>query len=112
MSQRQRERTSRFQIEIEMGVRSAALDFCDNDVEASVTTAVRLWWTSRLRGRRFAQLVYQARDVTRQRISLGVVEHGEPGQRAAMPYFCAVLRDLVDQDRQRPGHLSDGRRTE
>lgn len=112
MSQRQRERTSHFRVEIEMGVRSAALDFCDNDVDASVTTAVRLWWTSRLRGRRFAQLVYQARDVTRQRISLGVVEHGEPGQRAAMPYFFAVLRDLVEQYPQQKGQHSDQRRAE
>jgi hypothetical protein len=106
MSQRQRERTSRFQVEIDMGVRSAAVDFCDNDVEASVTTAVRLWWASRLRGRRFAQLVYQARDVTRQRISLGVVQHGEPGRRKAMPYFFAVLRDLVDRERPTLEHRS------
>jgi hypothetical protein len=112
MSQRQRERTSRFQVEIEMGVRSAALDFCDNDVEASVTTAVRLWWTGHLRGRRFAQLVYQARDVTRQRISLSVVEHGEPGRREAMPYFFAVLRDLVDQERSASGHHFDAGRVE
>jgi hypothetical protein len=107
MSQRRRERTSRFQVEIEMGVRSAAVDFCDNDVEASVTTAVRLWWASHLRGRRFAQLVYQARDVTRQRISLGVVERGEPGRRGAMPYFFAVLRDLVDQEWPTPRQRSD-----
>jgi hypothetical protein len=99
MSQRQRERTSVFQDEIESGVRSAALNFGDDDVERSMTTAVRLWWTSRLRGRRFAQLVYQARDVTSQRISLGVVQHGEPGRRQAMPYFFAVLRGLVDQER-------------
>lgn len=90
-----------------MGVRSAAVELHDNDVEASVSTAVRLWWTSRrLRGRRFAQLVYQARDVTRQRISLGVVQHGEPGRRTAMPYFFAVLRDLVDRERPTLEHRS------
>jgi hypothetical protein len=109
MSRRQRERTSLFLGQIETGVRSAALDFGDNDVEASVATAVRLWWTSRLRGPRFAQLVYQARDVTRQRISLGVVEQGEPGRRKAMPYFFAMLRDLVDQDRPQPRQLSNAR---
>jgi hypothetical protein len=109
MSRRQRERTSLFLGQIETGVRSAALDFGDNDVEASVATAVRLWWTSRLRGRRFAQLVYQARDVTRQRISLGVVEQGEPGRRKTMPYFLAVLRDLVDQDRPQPRQAPDAR---
>src|SRR6266545_6327849 len=68
MSQRQRERTSLLRGEIETGVRRAAVELHDNDVEASVATAVRLWWTSRLRGRRFAQFVYQARDVARQRI--------------------------------------------
>ncbi len=97
MSRRQRERGSRFQIDIEEQVRIAAATFRDNDVEASINVAVRLWWTSRLRGRRFAQLLGQARDVTQQRISLGVVERGEPGRRQAMPYFLAVLRDLVDK---------------
>src|SRR4051794_20661980 len=100
MSRRQGERTSRFQAEIESGIRSAATAFRDNDVEASITTAVRLWWASRLRGRRFAQLVQAARDVTQQRISLGVIGKGEAGQRQAMPYFFAVLRDLVDQQKQ------------
>jgi hypothetical protein len=108
MSRRQRERTSRFQVEIEAGVRAAAAAFRDNDADASVSTAVRLWWTSRLRGRRFAQLVQQAKAVTQQRISLSVVERGEPGRRQAMPYFFAVLRDLVDQERARPAR----RRTE
>jgi len=112
MSRRQGERASRFQVEIERGVRSAAAEFRDHDVEGSVTTALRLWWTSQLRGRYFAQLVHQARDVTRQRISLGVVEQGEPGRREAMPYFFAVLRDLAKQDRARFGQRSVRRRTE
>jgi hypothetical protein len=107
MSRRQPERASRFLSEIETGVRSAAVELRDNDIEASVATAVRLWWTSRLRGRRFAQLVYQARDATRQRISLGVVQLGEPGRRTAMPYFFAVLRDLVDQEWPAPRQRSD-----
>ena len=107
MSRRQRGRASRFLGEIETGVRSAAEALRDNDVDASVATAVRLWWTSRLRGRRFAQLVHQARGVTWRRISLGVVQRGEPGRREAMPYFFAVLRDLVDQERSAPGHRSD-----
>ena len=106
MSRRQRERPSCFQDAIETGVRSAGLDFGDNDVEASVASAVRLWWTSRLRGRRFAQLVQQAREVTRQRISLGIVQRGEPGRRKAMPYFFAVLRNLANQERSAARHLS------
>ena len=55
MSQRQHERASRFQVDIEEGVRAAAIAFRDNDVEASTETVIRLWWTSRLRGRRFAR---------------------------------------------------------
>jgi hypothetical protein len=112
MSRRQRERTSRFLDEIEAVLRSAALELRDNDVEASVTSAVTLWWTSRLRGRRFAQLVYQARELTRRRISLGVVVRGEPGRREAMPYFFAVLRDLVEQERLAPPHRTNPGRVE
>ena len=95
MSRLQTERGSRFQVEIEDGVRLAAVKFRDNDVEASVNAAFRLWWASRLRGRRFSHLIRQAREMTQARISLGRVEHGEPGQREAMPYFFAVLRELV-----------------
>jgi hypothetical protein len=100
MSRRQSERGSRFQVDIEQQVRTAAAAFRDNDVETSIAVAVRLWWSSRLRGRRFAQLLRQARDVTQARISAGVVEQGEPGRRQAMPYFLAVLRDLVNQHRR------------
>ena len=98
MSRRQTERGSRFQVEIEEGVRLAAVKFRDNDVEASVNAAFRLWWVSRLRGRPFSHLIRQAREMTQARISLGRVEHGEPGQREAMPYFFAVLRELVERE--------------
>ena len=98
MSRRQAERASRFRVEIEDGVRSAAVAFRDNDVEASVGAAVRLWWTSHLRGRRFAELVRQAYDVTQMRISVGAIERGDAGRREAMPYFLSVLRHLVIQD--------------
>jgi hypothetical protein len=110
MSRRQGERTSRFEAEIESGIRSAATAFRDNDVEASITTAIRLWWTSRLRGRRFAQLICEARDVTQQRISLSVIRKGEPGRREAMPYFFAVLRELVDREHLHAGPRSNPRR--
>jgi hypothetical protein len=100
VSRRQTERGSRFQVQIEDGIRLAAVEFRDNDVEASVNLAARLWWTSRLRGRRFAQLVTEAREVTQARISLGRVEHGDPGRREAMPYLFAVLYDRVHQDRR------------
>ena len=83
---------------------TAATMFRDNDPDASVRAAVRLWWTSRLRGRRFASLVRQAREITQERIfSLGVVERGEAGQREAMSYFFAVLHDLVKQHRHGNG---------
>jgi|SRR5579859_4124025 len=107
MSRRQTERGSRFRVDIEQEVRTAAAAFRDNDVEASTAIAVRLWWSSRLRGRRFAQLLRQARYVTQERISLGVVERGEPGRREAMPYFMAVLRDLVNQDRRTPAAFTN-----
>ncbi len=98
MSRRQSERASRFELEIESGVRKAAVGCRDNDVETSVGVAVRLWWTSHLRGRRFAELVRQAYDVTQVRISVGAIECGDAGRREAMPYFLAVLRDLVLHD--------------
>ena len=98
MSRRQNERASRFLADIEQQMRSAATTFRDNDIETSTAVAMRLWWTSRLRGRRFAQLLRQARDVTQARISTGAIELGEPGRRQAMPYFLAVLRALVNQD--------------
>ncbi len=97
VSQRQGERASRYRAEIEAVVRSSALVFRADDVEASVTAAERLWWTSHLRGRRFVQLVQQARARTQERVSIGGVERGEAGQRKAMPYFWAVLRELVSQ---------------
>jgi len=106
MSRRQHERPSRFQTEIEDGVRLAASAFRDNHTEASVTAVVRLWWTSRLHGRRFAKLVRQAREVTQERISLGVVEHGQPGRREAMPYFMAVLHDLVSRGSMPVGSIA------
>jgi hypothetical protein len=42
--------------------------------------------------------------VTQERISVGGVGRGEPGRREAMPYFFAVLRDLV---RQHVGHRAN-----
>jgi hypothetical protein len=108
MSRRQHERTSRFEVDIEQAVRSTAATFRDNDVETSTAVVVRLWWTSRLRGRRFVQLVGQAREVTAARISVGGVERGEPGRRQAMPYFLAVLRDLTHQERRPRSHPHRG----
>jgi hypothetical protein len=107
VSQRQGQRASRHQAEIEATVRGAALALRADDVEASVNAVVRVWWTSHLRGRRFAQLVHQARAATHERISVGGVEGGEAGQRQAMPYFFAVLRELVRNEaaaQQSPPH--------
>lgn len=99
VSERQHQRVSRFAAEIEASVRSAALAFRADDAEASVSAALRMWWTSHLRGRRFAQLVREAYEITQARISLGSVEGGEAGHRQAMPYFLAVLQDLVANER-------------
>ena len=100
MSRRQRERPSRFELDIEQAVRVIAATFRDNDIETSTAVVLHLWWTSRLRGRRFTQLVAHARELTAARISVGGVERGDPGQRQAMPYFLAVLRDLTHQERR------------
>ena len=99
MSRRQHERVSRFEVDIQASVRVAAVAFRDNDIEGSVAAVVRLWWGSGLRGRRFVQLVGQAREITQERVSLGLVERGQPGRREAAPYFLVVLRDLVNRDR-------------
>jgi hypothetical protein len=92
---------SRSGAEIEASVHNAALAFRADDAEASVSAALRMWWTSHLRGRRFAPLVREAYEITQARISLGSVERGEAGHRQAMPYFIAVLQDLVANEGQR-----------
>jgi hypothetical protein len=56
--------------------------------------------------------VQHAHDVTQQRISLGVIQKGEPGQRGAMPYFFAVLRDLVNREPPSAGQCSTSRSAE
>ena len=110
VSRRQNERSSHFRSQVESSIRKASAMFRDNDVESSVTTAVRLWWTSGMRGRRFALLVQQANDATQQRISLGAIHKGEPGRRDAMPYFFAVLHDLVEREHPGAGPRSKSRR--
>lgn len=101
MRQRQHERASRFLVEIEARVRAAAMTFRDNDVDRSIDAELRLGWTSRLRGRRFAQLIQQARRITQEHVSLGSVQRCQPGRREPMPYFFSVLRDLVARDPHR-----------
>jgi len=101
MRNRSSERVLRYRAEIELDVRSAATKFRDNDQEASVATALRLWWSSGMRGARFAQLIGRATEITQARISLGAVQRGGAGRREAMPYFFEVLRHLANDERQR-----------
>src|SRR5437870_2339211 len=101
MRSRSSERASRYRAEIELDVRSAATKFRDNDQEASVATAVRVWWSSGMRGARFAELIRRATEITQARISLGTVQRGGAGRREAMPYFFEVLRHLANDERQR-----------
>jgi hypothetical protein len=101
MSHRQTERPSRFASELETLVLAAGGRFRDDDPDQSVRTAIRLWSGSHMRGRRFVQLVQEASSRTSERVSLGSVERGTPGRREAMPYFFAILRDLVAQERAR-----------
>ena len=100
MSCRQKARASRFAGDVEALVSSAANRFWDDDPNRSVRAAIRLWWGSRLRGRRFVQLVQEATSRTSERVSLGAVKQGDPGRREAMPYFFAILRDLVAQEQR------------
>jgi hypothetical protein len=102
MSRRQQERASRFLVKIEAGMQAAAMRFRDSDEDRSSDAAVRLWWTSRLRGRPVAKLIQQARRITQERVSLGSVQHGKPGRREAMPYFFVVLRARPSRFRRRP----------
>jgi len=101
MRSRASEHASRYRAEIELDVRSAATKFRDNDQEASVARALRVWWSSGMRGARFAQLIRRATEITQARISLGAVQRGEAGCREAMPYFFEVLRHLANDERQR-----------
>src|SRR5260370_30335781 len=101
MRSRGSERAWRYRVEIELDVRSAATKFRDNDQEASVATALRVWWSSGMRGARFAEVIRRATEITQARISLGTVERGGAGRREAMPYFFEVLRHLANDERQR-----------
>jgi hypothetical protein len=101
MRNRTSERALCYRAEIELGMRDAAIKFRDNDLEASVARAFRLWWSSGVRGPRFAQLIQRATDVTQARISLGAVQRGQAGRREALPYFFEVLRGLANDERQK-----------
>ena len=68
------------------------------------TVVLTIWPRSREGDGLFFAIVHQgtvdeltARAVTHERVSVGGVERGEPGRHEAMPYFWAVLRDLVSQ---------------
>jgi hypothetical protein len=93
------ERALRYRAEIEVAVRTAAIKFGDNDEEASVLRTLRMWWSSGVRGPRFAHLIRGATEITQARISLGSVERGCAGRREAMPYFFEVLHGLTQEDR-------------
>ena len=102
MSRRQHERTSRFSDEIGALARSASLAFRDEDPDGSMTIIYAAWWNSGLRGRTFTRLLMDATAITKQRISTGAIRAGIPGHRAAMPYFLAVLTQLIDDADRRP----------
>ena len=98
MSYRQNVRVSRFAGDVEALVLAAANRFWDDDPSRSVRTALRLWWRSRLRGRRFVQILQEATSRTSERVSVGGVKQGAPGRREAMPYFFAIVRDLLAKE--------------
>jgi hypothetical protein len=104
VSRRQGERASRYQAEIEAAVRTSALVFRADDVEASVTAAPRLWWTSHLRGRRFAQLVQHARAMTHPRREGDHRGSEHARKRSPRVHRFIALRSDTRVRRQRPPH--------
>jgi hypothetical protein len=70
-------------------------EFRDDQPEWTAETLAHIWWNSGVRVSRFIDLLQQARDITKARISAGQVTSGEPGRRHAMAYCLTVLRGLL-----------------
>ena len=85
--------------------RGASLAFRDEDPDGSLKVIYAAWWNSGLRGRTFTRLLTDATVITKQRISTGAIRAGVPGHRAAMPYFLAMLTQLVADADRRPRSL-------
>jgi len=71
------------------------LELRDDKSERTAKTLLHMWWNSGVPKGRFIELLQQAREITKVRISAGQVALGEPGRRRAMPYCLAVLRSLL-----------------
>lgn len=85
--------------ELDAFIDGRAGPYRDDDPERSRLRAQRLWWNSGLPAVRFRALLAEAAAVTNRMISAGYVERGAAGRRHAMPYFFAVLEDLVRRER-------------
>ena len=76
-------------------MRSLALELHDQaPLRSTVTRLLRLYERSHVSSiQAFVDVLYQARTITREQSSS--IRAGEPGARRVMPYFIAVVEDLV-----------------
>ncbi|MFN8526776.1 MAG: helix-turn-helix domain-containing protein [Chloroflexota bacterium] len=82
-------------------IRAIGIELRDSGSARSIARAQHALWNSGLPYPAFAAIVEIARSRTREELSKGTVKNGQPGRRSAMPYFFAVLDDLVNQERDR-----------
>lgn len=71
-----------------------------HDVEharANVTRAMKMFRASKLPEKKFVGMLYQARDITRSRGNIRKVSEQEQSLKNRMPYFFAVVQDLLAQ---------------
>ena len=90
-------------------MRSLALELHDQaPLRSTVTRLLRLYERSRVGSiQAFVDVLYQARAITREHASS--IRAGEPGARRVMPYFIAVVEDLVGL-REQDGRSNGNRR--
>lgn len=67
----------------------------DTDPGGSIGTLQNIWKASPTPASALMETMQEARQVTKQRISSGVIRNGEPGRREAMAYFFRVLEDRL-----------------
>lgn len=90
-------------------IRDITREFHDEDsLRSNRTQAYTLWHTSNLGEQDFANLLYVARDITRERrIEKPATNASMSGLRNKMPYFFAVVRRELEEigvDLPEPGH--------
>ncbi len=78
----------------------------EEHTKSNVTQTMRLYKVSRLSEDAFVARLYEARSITKQRGNIAKqVNGGLPGLKNKMPYYFAVLRDLLGLKDSEPGDL-------